>query len=83
MERVLDDKAALARRALVWQYTCYGARKLRRFTLRRGDYIGVNAPLALNPEILEDVLQLVDMPSGIRNRYRALALDQSNVDSKK
>lgn len=80
LERVLDDKAALARRELVWQNMYFGGRHLRRFILRRGDYISVHTPLTLNPEILDDVEQLVFLPAHIRERYPGFKIEQSDTE---
>ena len=80
LESVLEDRKHAAHRALIWHNLFYG-RKLRRSVRMPTPTYGENAPLALHPEILDDVLQLVRLPKEVARAYR-IKLAEVRTDSK-
>lgn len=72
LEAILAKKAHPAREALVWQNGFYG--KSNRRTLKiKGGLQGANSPLALRPELLDEVLEYVWLPKDVRDAYRERA----------
>jgi hypothetical protein len=64
LESVIDNKEDFAREPLLWQNAYFG--KIARKTVRLKPWIkGHNAPLYLNPHILDEVLKYVYLPKDI------------------
>jgi HEPN domain-containing protein len=70
LEGVIDDIKNPAREPLLWQNAFFGARRRRH--VRRNTWIKAsNAPLYLNPQILDEILKYVRLPKEIIEGYRA------------
>ena len=69
LEKILAKKDHPARQALVWQNMFFGARVRRRVRMVQHTH-GTNAPLALHPEILDEVLKYVYLPKEVERAYR-------------
>jgi hypothetical protein len=72
IERILDDRDHPARAALVWKNVFFG-RSLRNSIRMRRHGHSTNAPLALHPEMLDEVLKYVHVPSRVADAFRAAA----------
>jgi hypothetical protein len=72
LEGIIHGPQCLARRALVWQNAFFGKRARRTVTVG-GWARGVNAPLALHPEILDEVTKYVFVPKEVRDYFRTQA----------
>jgi len=71
LEKIIDGPTAPAREVLVWQNGFFGNRA------RKGAWLKVwmkahNAPLSLNPHILDEVLKYVYLPKDVVDAYRKL-----------
>jgi HEPN domain-containing protein len=69
LEKILDKKEHTARAALVWQ-NGYFTGKSRKFVKSPTHFYSVNAPLSLHPEILEEVLKYIFIPTDVVNAYK-------------
>jgi len=58
LEKILDKKESTARPALIWQNGFF-TKKTRKSVKSPAHFFGVNAPLSLHPEILDEVLQYI------------------------
>lgn len=68
LERIIGDRKNPARAALVWQNGFFGLRTRNR--VRVGGWArGVNAPLALYPELLAEVAKFVFIPKEVGDYY--------------
>jgi HEPN domain-containing protein len=70
LEEVMGDIKNPAREPLLWSNAFFGKRQRRRVRIV-GWVKATNAPLFLNPELLEEILKYVHLPKGIANGYRA------------
>jgi len=69
LEGIMANKNNPAREALLWQNGFFGER-IRR-TVSLANWIKAsNSPLYLNPQILDEVLKFVSLPSKLINIYR-------------
>lgn len=69
LEKIIDNPKHPARKALLWQNGFFGKRQ--RKTVKLEDWtIFNNSPLSLNPQILEEVLKYVFLPSELVKAYR-------------
>jgi len=64
LEKILDDSKNQAREPLLWQNGFFGKRTRKRVRLRKW-FHAQNAPLYLNPQILDEVLKYVYIPSNV------------------
>ena len=69
LEKVLDNKENIARPALIWQNGFF-TKKARKSVKSLDHFSGVNAPLSLHPEILDEVLKYIFIPKEIVNAYK-------------
>lgn len=69
LEKIVSDDAHPARRALIWQNACFGRSRRRNVKYWPGLW-AANAPLTLNPQILDEVLKYVWLPNDLRVAYR-------------
>lgn len=69
LERTMSKKEHPARDALLWKNLYFGARARRTITMNTYSESG-NAPLFLNPEILDEVLKYVFLPGEVQNGWR-------------
>lgn len=69
LEKIIEDKAHPARKALVWQNLFFG-KALRKRVSMLTPSSAVNSPLYLYPEILEEVLKYVYLPKEVVSAYR-------------
>ncbi len=69
LETVLKSKKHPARESLVWKNLRFG--KAHRHKVRLAPYLySANSPLALHPEILDEVLRYVYLPRDVVDAYR-------------
>ncbi|HEX2460367.1 MAG TPA: HEPN domain-containing protein [Vicinamibacterales bacterium] len=69
LEQIINGSQNHAREALVWQNAFFGKRTRRR--VRVGGWAkGVNSPLALHPEILDEVTKYVFVPREVCEYFR-------------
>jgi hypothetical protein len=69
LEAIVDDIENPAREPLLWQNAFFGERR-RRHVRSNGWIKCRNAPLSLNPQILEQILNYVYLPKDIVEGYR-------------
>lgn len=69
LEKIMDDAKSQAREPLLWQNGFFGKRARRTVRLRKW-FQAHNAPLYLNPQILEEVLKYVFLPKELVEAYR-------------
>jgi len=69
LEKIIDDTSNQAREPLIWQNGFFGKRARRTVRLREW-FQAHNAPLYLNPQILEEVLKYVFLPGELAKLYR-------------
>jgi hypothetical protein len=69
LEKILDDSKNQAREPLLWQNGFFGKRTRKRVRLRKW-FHAQNAPLYLNPQILDEVLKYVHIPRRLKAGYR-------------
>jgi hypothetical protein len=70
LERIIDDTNDPARESLLWQNGFFGKQTRKRVRLRKW-FKAHNAPLYLNPQILDEVLKFVYVPKDMEAGYRA------------
>jgi hypothetical protein len=70
LEKVIDNKKDLAREPLLWQNGFFGKRARKTVRLKKW-FQAHNAPLYLNPHILDEVLKYVYLPRDVAAAYRA------------
>jgi hypothetical protein len=69
LEKVLDDNASPAREQLSWRNAFFGRRRRRRVPVANWSKM-TNAPLYLNPQIMDEVLKYVYLPKEVIDGYR-------------
>jgi hypothetical protein len=69
LEKIMDDPKSPAREPLLWQNGFFGKRARRTVRLRKW-FQAHNAPVYLNPQILEEVLKYVFLPKDLSEGYR-------------
>jgi HEPN domain-containing protein len=69
LEKVIDDVKNRAREPLLWQNAFFGKRARKTVKLRNW-FQANNAPLYLNPQILDEVLKYVHLPKQVKAAYR-------------
>lgn len=69
LETIVQDPEHPARSHLIWKNLYFGLRSRGKVSMRRRFYTE-NAPLFLNPEVLDKVLEYVHLPSSVVNAYR-------------
>jgi len=70
LEKILDDKRHPAREALVWQNLYFGSHARKKVRIARYTH-STNSPLSSHPEILDEVLRYVFLPTEVVDAYRA------------
>ena len=70
LEKIIDDSKNPVRAPLLWQNGFFGNRARKKIRLRKW-FQAHNAPLYLNPQILDEVLKYVFLPKEIRIGYRS------------
>jgi hypothetical protein len=70
LERVMEDARNPAREPLLWNNAFFGKRQRRMVKVRRW-LKAANAPLYLNPQILDEILKYVYLPKDLISAYRA------------
>lgn len=70
LEKVIDTPSHPAREPLLWQNGYFGRRTRRSVKLQKW-WQAQNAPLFLNPQMLDEVLKYVHLPKDLRDAYRA------------
>jgi HEPN domain-containing protein len=70
LEKIIDDPKNPAREPLLWQNGFFGKRARKKVRLRKW-FQAHNAPLYLNPQILDEVLKYVFLPKEIKTGYRS------------
>lgn len=70
LESVIDDDKCPAREPLLWQNAFFG-RKPRRWVKRKPWLKAKNSPLYLYPQMLDEILRYIYLPSHIVAGYRA------------
>jgi HEPN domain-containing protein len=71
LEKIVEDPKHTSRKALIWQNAFFG-KKYRKRVRVPTPFLGVNAPLYLHPEILDEVLKYVFLPKEVVKGYREL-----------
>lgn len=69
LEKIIDDAQNQAREPLLWQNGFFGTRARRTVRLKKW-FQAHNAPLYLNPQIVEEVLKYVFLPKELADAYR-------------
>ncbi len=69
LEKALDEEASPARGPLVWRNAFFGRWRRRRVPVENW-WKATNAPLYLNPQILDEVLKYVHLPKEVVHGYR-------------
>lgn len=69
LEKIIDDVKNQARGPLLWQNAFFGTRARKIVKLRKW-FQANNAPLYLNPQILDEVLKYVYLPKQVKAAYR-------------
>jgi HEPN domain-containing protein len=69
LEKIYDDKHHPARPGLVWNNAFIGGRS-RKIVRMRGWMDMVNAPLDMHPEIMDELLKYVHLPSSLVKQWR-------------
>lgn len=77
LEKIIDDNKHPARRALTWQNGFVGKRT-RNVVVAYSHLRASNAPLALHPEILDEVVKYVFIPNKVVDEYRCELQEQSD-----
>jgi hypothetical protein len=72
LERIIDDVHDQAREPLLWQNGFFGKRTRKGVWLKKW-FKAHNAPLYLNPQILDEVLKYVYIPKDMEAGYRGHA----------
>ena len=80
LERILDDKYHPARPSLIWKNVFFGKGLRKSIRLRRYGH-SANAPLALHPEMLDEVLKYAYIPGRVANAFRTAASSRSKKPS--
>jgi HEPN domain-containing protein len=70
LEKFIDDVKNPAREPLLWQNGFFGTRTRKRVRLNKW-FQAHNAPLYLNPQILDEVLKYVHIPKELADGYRS------------
>jgi len=70
LEKIIDDPKNPAREPLLWQNGFFGKRARKKVRLRKW-FQAHNAPLYLNPQILDEVLKYVFLTKEIKTGYRS------------
>jgi hypothetical protein len=70
LEKIIDDVNDQAREPLLWQNGFFGKRTRKGVRLKKW-FKAHNAPLYLNPQILDEVLKYVYIPKDMEAGYRA------------
>jgi HEPN domain-containing protein len=65
LEKVLDEKGNSARPGLIWNNMYFGSSR-RKFVRMRQRYSSHNSPLALYPQIFDEVAKFVYLPKEVR-----------------
>lgn len=76
LEKVIQDKEHPSRKALIWQNLYFGS-KFRQKVRQSNSFNSVNSPLYLNPEILEELEQLIYIPKERIEVYKNHAIEKS------
>lgn len=72
LEKIVDTPSHVSRSALVWQNPCFT--KVKRKTVKvPTPLVSVNAPLYLNPQIVDEVRKYVFLPKDVVRAYREAA----------
>lgn len=69
LEKIMDDAKNQAREPLLWQNAFFGKRARRTVRLKKW-FQAHNAPLYLNPQILDEILKYVYLPKDLVEGYR-------------
>jgi HEPN domain-containing protein len=69
LEKIMDDPKSPARDFLLWQNGFFGKRARRTVRIRNW-FQAHNAPLYLNPQILDEVLEYVFLPKELVKSYK-------------
>jgi len=69
LEKVVEDVENPAREPLLWNNAFFGKKQRRRIRMRTW-VKAANAPLYLNPQILDEILKYVYLPNKVVNGYR-------------
>lgn len=71
LEKIVTDGLHPARAILLWQNAFLGFRVRRKVRLSR-QFRASNAPLFVNPEILDEVRKYVHIPKVVEDAYRSM-----------
>lgn len=69
LEQIIEKKGHPAREPLLWKNMCYGKRVRNTVRVHIPSHF-TNAPLTLNPELLDHVSKYVYLPSDAKRAYR-------------
>jgi HEPN domain-containing protein len=72
LENMLKDKSDPARAALVWKNLMFST-STRKKVRRRNHLVMNNAPLWLEPDLIDDFAKLLQVPKSLQEDYRQLA----------
>jgi len=73
LESIINESMDPAREPLIWQNAFFGKRQRRFLRNMKVRIRATNAPLHLNPQILDDVLKYVYLPKHLIAAYRSYA----------
>jgi HEPN domain-containing protein len=78
LEKIIDSTDHPAREQLLWQNGFFGRRSRKRVRVPM-PFHATNAPLTLDPELVDDVLEYVFLPKHVAEAYRELANEQNRM----
>lgn len=76
LEKIIKEKKHPAREFLIWKNLFFGSQARKRIKIQRFVY-SANSPLALIPEILDDIQQYVFLPKEVIKAYEKALQDHS------
>lgn len=80
LERIVDSTNHPARQPLLWQNAFFGRRSRTHVRIPM-PFHATNAPLTLDPDLVEDVLEYVYLPKHVAEAYRRLAAEQRSAQA--
>lgn len=76
IEKVIHDSRHPAREPLLWKNMCFGLRVRKQVRIRVPTHF-TNAPLTLNPEMLDELVKYVKVTDGAKSVYRNIARERT------
>lgn len=80
LEKIIDSKDHPSREPLLWQNAFFGKKNRKTVTLPT-NMESANSPLALHPELLDEIQKYVFLPADVKKAYREI-LQEKQADNK-